>query len=324
MTFDFDDNLNEQKRKNRNPVHTTNLLIIAGFIALGVMMVFFMNSGDPVSYSDAEIEATIDARLSEYITTQSEQASQPETSQQVESVSSNEPTMVPPTVTPRQVIEGTELIVGGVIEGTITDDTFEIDYTYEGEANTPIVITMQSKGLEELAVILTNPYGNRIVTSATEQVIGDEDTHVVAAVLPIDGQYVITATRRDGRAGDTEGDFQLMLDVPEYLQPQSRISGVTDSTSWQWYAVRQDDPFSVTYTKVDGSFSPEIGVYRLDVLSKLRSQAYLFGEDMSFGTLGRFADNQTHFIAIGQHTLQTTYDVAYETSEYTLGIQIAR
>lgn len=324
MNFDFDDNLNDKKRKNRNPVQTTNLLIVAGFIALGIMIVFFMNDNNSSStaISNAEIEATVDAKLSDYLAQQTGQS--PVATQDQSQI---KPTIIPATIAPRPKIEGTELISGGVVENTITSEEFEIHYTYEGKANTPIIITIQGAGLSEPAVILTNPYGNRIVASGTaNQTIGDDTIQVIGAVLPVDGQYIITATRRGGRAGNASGDFQLTLEIPKLLDPESRVSGVAESTGWQWHVVQQEHPFSITYSQQKGAYTPEIGVYHLDSSSSLSGLAYLVGNDeaLSFGTLGRFDPDDIYFIAVGRQTLQTVYDVPYLTTEYTLGVQISR
>jgi len=324
MSFDYDDNLSSKKRKNRNPIHLTNLLIIIGFIGLAVMFGFFMNNSDPASsgYSSADVEATVGARLSTYTASQHNDQS-PQKALGI--VTTHAPTAIPPTVEPRPIIEGTNITSGGVIEGEITDDVFEIHYTYEGQADTPIIITMQGVGLSEPAVILTNPYGNRIIASATaEQQIGDEDTHVISAVLPVDGQYIITATRNDGRAGDAEGDFQLILDIPESLKANARVTGIATGNGWQWYTIKNDEAFSINYTQDSTTFQPEVGVYRLDTQSQLTGIAYLFGEDITYGTLGRFEPDTRYFIAIGQPTLPYLVKETDETSQYTLGIQIAR
>jgi len=317
----YDDNLITSKRKNRNPIHTTNLLIIAGFVATIVLFILFMNDNDTPAYTNAEIEATVDARLSEYI------ARQPTTIPAQTTTDINEipdPTSIPPTLEPRLIIEGQELIAGGVVSEQITDDTFEIHYTFAGTADTPIIITMQGVGLEEPAVILTNPYGNRIVASATaNQPIGDEDTHVIGAILPIDGQYVITATRQNGRAGDAEGDFELTLDIPESLNAESRVNGVATGDTWQWYIVENDDSFSINYTQQSDSFYPEVGVYRLTARSAFDGIAYLIGNELTYGTLGRFDADTTYFVAIGQPTLHDFKPIS-GASEYTLGIQIAK
>ncbi len=324
MSFNFDDNLIENKRKNTNPARTTNILIISGFVTISILLVLLLApSTSESSNIPVDIDATVNARVNEYIQQQSSSSNN-----NSKSVVDTEP-VVPqpalPTIQPRPLIEGTTLEANRMVEDTITSDKFEIHYTYEGKANTAILITMQGISLDSPAVVLTNPYGEKIIASATaNQPIGDSDTHVIGAVLPTDGQYVITATRENGRAGDSEGDFQLSLDMPSILSSESRVTGTVQSNMWQWYIYQSDNPFSVSYAQASDTYHPEVGVYVLNARSEFDNVGYILGDGVTYGTLGRFEADETYFIAVGQSTLQYNQSSPITAGSYTLGIQIAR
>lgn len=323
MSFNFDDNLIEDKRKNTNPARTTNMLIVFGFVTIGFLLVFLLKPATSESSNlSVDIDATVNARVNEYIQQQSSG------NNNSKSVVDTEPVVPPPalpTVQPHPMIDGTILEANHMVEGTITSDMFEIHYTYEGKVNTAILITLQGISLDSPAVVLTNPYGEKIIASATaNQPIGDSDTHIIGAVLPTDGQYVITVTRENGRAGDVEGEFQLSLDIPPVLSSESRVTGTVQSNMWQWYVYQSDNPFSVSYVQASDTYHPELGVYILNARSEFDNVGYILGDGVTYGTLGRFEADETYFIAVGQSTLQYNQSSPITAGSYTLGIQIAR
>jgi hypothetical protein len=317
MSFDYDDNLIESKRKNTNPVKLTNLLLVAGFIVLAVLIVIFMKTPSD-TLTEANVEATVDARLNEYIANQ-------DSSENSEPAPTFTPSLISPPIEQRPVIEGTLLSAGKNALGTITDETFEINYTFDARAGIPYVITLQGQGLEFPELVLTNPSGNKIMASATaDQPIGTTTTRVIGAVLPNDGQYTITVTRQGGRVGDTEGDFSLSLDIPPSLNSQSGSDGIISSNAWNWYIYQNADPFFVTYNHEAGDYKPDVGIYTLNVRSEFVTQGYLVGSESSYSKIGEFEPNVIHFIAIGKSTLQPNDETSIKTSSYRLGVQIAR
>lgn len=322
MSFDFDDNLSVTKRKNTNPVRMTNLLIVGGFVFLAVLMFVFMmpQSAPNNSISNSDIEATVDARLAEYM------ANQP-AEQQVEQPENNSAplTFDTPTLEPRPLVKDQHLVTNTIANGIITDETFAIDYTYNGKAETPIIITMRGDALTSPALVLTHPNGERMISSiATEQPINNESVQVIAAVLPIDGQYIITATRKGGRAGNAEGDFTLTVDVPKLLDASSTITSTTSSDSWDWYVYESSQPFSVVYQHESGEFKPEMSIYILNRRMELVSQGYLPHGQLTYGMIGYFEADTIHLIAVGQPTHSRYNATTKTTGSYKIGVRIAQ
>lgn len=321
MSFDFDDNLITTKRKNSSPARFTNLLIVAGFMSLALLLIFLMNgSSDSKSLTESQVEATIDARVQEILASelQTTPSKSDDTSLSVAQIEQ-------PTVEPRPTIEGKRLIPSSETRGIITDEVFEIDYSYNAIAGTPIVITIRGQGLATPALILTNPLGNKVIATATaNQSIGSSSIHVIATILPMDGQYIITATRQDGRAGNDEGDFVLNFDIPKSLDTNWSMANTITSDSWDWYVYHIDSPFSLIYQFESGEFKPDVGVYRLNLYSELISVGYLPGTDVDYGVIGRFEEDITHFIAVGQPAINANHNQPVTTGTYKIGIQLAK
>jgi len=175
------------------------------------------------------------------------------------------------------------------------------------------------------ALVLTHPSGERMISSiAVEQLISTESKQVIATILPTDGQYIITATRKGGRAGDSEGDFTLNVDIPKSLDTSSTITSTTSSNTWDWYTYESDSPFSVIYQHEDGTFKPEVHVYSLNLKSEFVSEGYLPNGQLSYGVIGYFDEDTTHFIAVGQPTINISNITKHNTGSYKIGVRVAQ
>lgn len=321
MSFDFDDNLKATKRKNTNPIRMTNLLIVGGFVFLAVLIVVLMmpQSASVNPISNGDIDATVDARIAEYIT------NQPAQSVEQQETGSAPLSFDAPTLEPRPLIKDQHLLTNTVANGTLTDEAFAIDYTYDGKAGVPIVVTMRGDTLTSPALVLSHPNGERMVSSiASEQIINRETIQVIAVILPTDGQYIITATRKGGRAGDAQGDFTLTVDVPKSLDTSSTITSTITSDSWDWYFVESEEPFTVVYQHESGAFKPELTVYTLNRRMELIEQGYLPDGQLTYGVIGYFESDTVHFVAVGQPT-HRRYDLATNTiGSYKIGVRLAQ
>jgi hypothetical protein len=322
MSSEFDDHLKENKRKNTNPARATNLLIVAGFIGMSILMVFFMRDSSD-TLTNLDVESTVNARLNEYIASQDK--SKNNRTNPIATPFPKSTSKPSPELEKRPIIEGAQLNTGDSAIGTISDKDFEAHYTFDAQANTPYIITVQGIDLEEPEVVLSDSTGNRIISSTAEdQPIGTEINRVIGAILPDDGQYTITVTRNGGRSGDSEGDFTLLLDIPPSLNLASETTGVTSSNTWTWHTYQSDKPFSVVYNHKNGDYKPDVGVYTINEQSEFVTQSYFIGSAVTYSEVGEFVPNVMYFIAVGQSTIIEPKDSSIETSSYNLGIQIAQ
>jgi len=319
MSSDFDDNLIKGKRKNTSAAQYTNLLVVVGFIVIALLTVFLLgDDGSVDSLAPADIDATVNARVNELSTQQAL------ANTDVPSPTRGASTIPLPTDY-HTIINGTELSSGKSVNETINDKNFEIHYTFTGHANIAFLITLQGHSLELPELILTNPYGNKLIATATaHQPIGTPKTRVIGVIIPSDGQYTITVTRKGGRTGDSEGEFTLSLDIPSSLNARSDTDGVAVSNGWRWYTYRNDDPFYVIYNHEGGDYRPDVGIYTLNTRSEFVRQAYLVGSEVSHNEIGSFDPRTIHFIAVGQSTIQSTDETTIETSSFSIGIDPAR
>lgn len=216
------------------------------------------------------------------------------------------------------------IVYGDIVTGEITDTEFEIEYTFEASAGDVVVIEMTAVdplgdlNSPELVLLGTD---NRVLTDTADAF--NLSSTVLATELPTDGTYTIIAGRRDGRAGDSVGEFTLELILPDALTVESTTTGFVSSEGRSQYFLAQSESlFSVFYEKTDGEMSPEISVNILDEDSGgLEAVATMQGDLLSLGTLGVFSANTTYVVAVGEALFD--FNFREVTTDFTLQLQIA-
>jgi len=180
---------------------------------------------------------------------------------------------------------GSTIEYGQTVTGEITNQSFEIEYSFVGSEGDVIVIEMKdpagfSGTLDSPSIILLN---------SDYEVLGSVDglsgfTVTLVAQLPTDGEYVILATRRDGRSGDSIGAYTLDLIKPQVLIPNEPVEGSASTDNRAYYVVEVADEFAITYERLRGDFYPEVGVTVIDNF-ELNLVASLSGEMLSSGSI---------------------------------------
>jgi hypothetical protein len=113
--------------------------------------------------------------------------------------------------------EGGELVNGSVTEGEISDEAFETRYTFQGNANDTVTITMSSiDGELDCYLILLDPSGEVLAEnddhdSGEISLFFSSDAAIVDVTLPSSGTYTILAGRYQGASGSSEGDYEITL-----------------------------------------------------------------------------------------------------------------
>ncbi len=105
-----------------------------------------------------------------------------------------------------------EITYGDAVNGDITDDEFEVNYIFSGNEDDIVMIEMLR------ASSLIDP--KLQLKSAVGDVLFENDdflypSAVIITSLRSDGEYTITATRYNGRDGESEGNYLLRLSLVE-------------------------------------------------------------------------------------------------------------
>lgn len=174
--------------------------------------------------------------------------------------------------------DATPLTLGEAVEGEITDDNFEVLYTFDGKAGELALIQMwQSPDAEEYVdteLILQGPSGSDIAGNPGDPALYSQAT--IAAELPEDGTYTIIATRYEGRTGDSVGPFGLVANIVTPLTAGAKVDATIYGYEHELRTVPQQYVIQGSgATKI--SFSQELS----DLFPDLKLHPWIDGEEYS-------------------------------------------
>jgi hypothetical protein len=221
-----------------------------------------------------------------------------------------------------QAQDATSIGYGETINGEITDDEFEIPYTFSGTAGDVVLVEMRransDSGLYNAAVVVLDPSGSLIADSA-DYIAYEGAEGIVALQLPEDGDYTVLATRDSGRSGDETGEYILKLFQLDVLGKKPIQGEVTNETQDQYYAVLADGSFTVKYSVSSSNYAPLVDVNYVNEDGYFESAGSLSGLRLDAGTVQIFAEaGQLYVVAIVADDLDYLFDedvqVAYELS----------
>lgn len=157
---------------------------------------------------------------------------------------------------PQEILADNAIAYGETLTGELDNRDFEIEYGFIGEEGDVVIIQMQSP---ELGGPMEYPALMLLDTEAA--VVGSDDNYgsvILVYKLTQSGEYTIIATRRDGRAGTSIGEYNLTLLKAQDALGQN-LSGKVDNETVVFYVVDTSAPFTVNYTR-EGDFYPEIAI----------------------------------------------------------------
>jgi hypothetical protein len=145
-------------------------------------------------------------------------------------------------------------------------------------------------------LILVGPDGIQI--ASTESLYPVDDT-TLAAELPADGAYILTATREGGTIGASYGEFTLRLLLPEVVPDEAPLTQtISDEDGTAYFSLRAPEAFSLLYTR-DGDYAPEIRVGHIETgTGRVAPDAVLSGTLATRTELGIFAPDTAYVIVI--------------------------
>lgn len=218
-----------------------------------------------------------------------------------------------------------------VIRGRVTRDEYSFVYSFEAEEGDILIFEMigiepARDGLAQPELILLGLEREVLVTTEEMfQDLGGYGAAYLGFVAPRTGRYGVIATREDGAEGDEEGDFELRMIRPTVLTADEPLEGsITNDDTHQFYVYTPADvAVRLLYERTEGGYGPEVSVNVLNDDGELVGLAFLFGEQLSSGSLGRFDDPVPHFIVVGEQTQGfSSLGLNTLTADYTLEIQV--
>lgn len=144
---------------------------------------------------------------------------------------------------------------GVPFEGSFTADNTEARFIFEGKQGEVIYIFPQGTELFstiEFDIRLTDSRGAALGAVYNKERLKP----VLIAELPSSGRYSITLT------GNTRGAYRLELQQSLNLLPNAQAEGTIAADESRFYIIRSPQPLKIalTYTRLDGSFSPELRI----------------------------------------------------------------
>lgn len=211
------------------------------------------------------------------------------------------------------------LEVGVPVAGEITNAAFEVEFTFSGTGGDVIILSMPTLDEDGYSndldgeVILIDSSGEIVASTAQNY-----DFYVALVTqLPADDDYLVIATRSDGRAGDSAGTFELELIIPEALAMDASTAGSAGSeTGSEYFVINSEEDFLFLYEKTAGDYYPEI---ELKVLNDNNSGLDDFA--LATGELNRIALGD---FAAGIYVVEVSEGFNYYfdpvTAEFEVGI----
>jgi len=208
---------------------------------------------------------------------------------------------------------------GDVAKGELTNSISSLSYTFKAEANDVVVLKMKQDGLDSsvspsLAVADSN---KQSVADTTKQ--SNYSTATLVFTVTAAGAYTIVA----GTTDKTKiGKFQLALSKAEVLKAGVATNGHATSEQPAYYTYTSGDPFSISYAKQAGDFTPDVNVNKVSDDKSLSQVAYIGGNLLRAGSATISpSSNQAFIISVESALFDFNSKV---TADFTLQVDIAK
>lgn len=222
-------------------------------------------------------------------------------------------------VSAAQTQDGTPVEYGQVMTGEITNQAYEVPYNFSGNQGDVIVILMKPVDplgdLSSPEIILLDKNSNLIADTSGSFSIS---AALLAIELPSSDSYTVLASRADGRAGDSVGEFILeIIKLEELIADEVFKDTISSEGRENFYLVRNEGAsFTLSYEKVAGEFAPQISVNRIDENHGLTQVVGLFGEDLTKGSVNIPLDSGIYIINVAEALFDFNFEEV--TADYNL------
>jgi hypothetical protein len=217
--------------------------------------------------------------------------------------------------------DGGMIEYGQVIVAEMTEKLYEFEYTFEGQAFDTVIILMYPvdilSDMDDPVLLLLDSAGTTIADSREGINVGKARLFIQ---LPNTGTYTIIATREDGADGDSVGEFTLEVLQPEiFTIGDSFTDTITNDDHDHYYVIFSKADFALELS-TSGNLPPEMSVNVIDEEdASLDEIATLYGEKITYGTLGIFDSNEFYIVTIGKARFSFVFGNA--SMDYTVVVQ---
>lgn len=199
---------------------------------------------------------------------------------------------------------------GETVNGTTTDPTEEVRYSFTGKEGDVVVILFGDLNYEgDLSgakVSLQDASGSEILLTE-----GFSNVTLIFEV-PAAGDYSIVGT------AETPGLWSLSLLQPSVLESGSKLDESVTSEETDYYVIKNDQPFTLTYSRTGGDYNPEINIQIMSEFGYgLTPVASLTGTQMTGGVLEvEPGDNNLYLVTVQRALFDFSFDAT--SADYTL------
>lgn len=213
------------------------------------------------------------------------------------------------------------LTYGEPIEGEMTNETYEFNYTLAARSGEVVIIELErdldSRDFTDPILLLTDSDGNTLVDTTEASSFGSA---LIATEIPEDDSYTVTATRELGAEGSTVGIFTIEAKLATPLEAGKLLTDETDNESGdKYYTVRMSEDFGISYLKTGGDFFPEIAINRIDPSDgSLTEVTTIQGDELTEAAVGIFQSDTLYIVTLGRPIF--SFSFGRLTADYELEI----
>ncbi|HEX2907265.1 MAG TPA: hypothetical protein VHO69_10425 [Phototrophicaceae bacterium] len=213
--------------------------------------------------------------------------------------------------------EATPVEYGQLVEGELTSDATEINYTIKIDEGDVVVVEMRhapDSDLYSLAAKVLSPDG-RPIADATED--SNSDVSVVGFVAEESGEYTVVASR--GSYSDSTGPFLLRVIKAEALEDGAEVEGNISNDSYdQYFTLPNAQDITLSYMQLDGDYSPSLDILWADEAGVLHLMATAGAiKDVTMSASFKTDDDALYIAAV------TAQSIDYEYEDIDSNFQLA-
>ena len=205
----------------------------------------------------------------------------------------------PPPTTDTPTETGNSLTYDSSVTGSISNDEFEIEYTFEGRASDVVSIQLRAtSGDLDTYLVLLDPNGRILeINDDISASLGDFNSAIDGIRLPTDGIYMIVAGRFNGVDGTSTGNFELTLtsgnlptdattsEADGVIVYGQTISGTIDDNQPEFFYTfegNEGDVVTIELTATSGDLDTVLGLFSPnDELLDSNDDIDLFGDNFN-------------------------------------------
>lgn len=203
----------------------------------------------------------------------------------------------------------TPLEFGELVEGEITNEQFEVRYSFAGRSGDIIVIEMRAVDtlgdLDEPAILLLDEKGS-IVDDTLDT--SSFNRAILVTTLPDTATYTVIASRKGGRSGESVGEYTLEMILPRIIRNGDKVNdSATNDGRTRYYVLMLEEAASLYFEKTSGEMGLDV---KVRALGSLTDDFAATGKKLTVATLGQMDANTPYIVTVGRALFDFTFGEA--------------